>query len=209
VALLFTTYSELQTSVAETLNRSDLTNAIPGFIALCEADMRRRLRTRPVLGRATATLSAQYIAVPDDFGGTVAMRLTGTSPTANLQYVSPEKMAELEQSTYTSSGQPVYFTIIGDEFKFLPSPDASYALEQTYYKSLDSLSDAVTTNWMLEDHPDAYLYGACIHSAPYLKDDARIGVWAGLYSEIIAAIKSEDTQANYAGKLNMKSARVF
>jgi len=44
--MAITTYSELKTAVADWLNRSDLTSAIPNFIALAEAQMSRQIRHR-------------------------------------------------------------------------------------------------------------------------------------------------------------------
>ena len=54
--MALSTYSELKTSVADWLNRSDLTSAVPDFISLAEAQVERRLRTRQMIVRATATI---------------------------------------------------------------------------------------------------------------------------------------------------------
>ena len=39
-------YTELQASIADFLNRSDLTLVIPDFITMAEADMNRTLRIK-------------------------------------------------------------------------------------------------------------------------------------------------------------------
>jgi len=44
--MALTTYSELKTSIADWLNRSDLTTQIADFIALTEADFNSKLRVR-------------------------------------------------------------------------------------------------------------------------------------------------------------------
>ena len=49
------TYTDLQTSIANFLARSDLTAQIPDFIALAEASMSRELETRSQEKRATAS----------------------------------------------------------------------------------------------------------------------------------------------------------
>ncbi len=38
------TYAELKTSIADFLNRDDLTSAVPDFIKLAEADMNRKVK---------------------------------------------------------------------------------------------------------------------------------------------------------------------
>ena len=45
------TYTDLQSSVADWLNRSDLSAVIPTFIQLAEAKFNRELRTRDMLTR--------------------------------------------------------------------------------------------------------------------------------------------------------------
>lgn len=202
------TFSALQTTIGSTLNRADLTSAIPDWITLAEAEMRRRLRTRRATGRSTATLTSEYIAVPTDFGGPRAIVLTGTDPKALLEYAEPSKMLEVQQGSFTGTGQPKWYSVVGENLQFLPVPDGSYAIEMTYWKSLAALSVSNTSNWMLTDNPDAYLYGALLHSAPYLMDDDRIAMWGDLFVKIMDDIKIDDEQAAYGGRLNIK-ARAF
>lgn len=199
------TYTGLKASIADFLNRADLTSVIPDFIVLAEGAMRRRLRTRRATGRSDATLSSQYIAVPSDFGGPRAIVLTGTSPKALLKYVEPSEFFELQDTTYTSVDQPKCYSVIGEELAFLPSPDASYTIEMTYWKGLAALTVSNTSNWMLTDNPDAYLYGSLLQSAPYLMDDDRIAMWGMLFTAIMDDIKIDDEQANYGGRLNIRA----
>ena len=51
------------------------------------------------------------------------------------------------------------------------------------------------TNWLLTNYPDAYLYGALLHSAPYLQEDSRIQTWAALYQKAISDINSESERS--------------
>ena len=59
--MALTTYEELKSSIADYLNRSDLTSVIPDFVTLCEADMNRTLRTREMTLRTRAALNGQFI----------------------------------------------------------------------------------------------------------------------------------------------------
>ena len=61
------TYAELKTNIASYLNRSDLTSDIDMFIDNTEAELNRRLRTKDMIKRATATADSQYLAVPSDW----------------------------------------------------------------------------------------------------------------------------------------------
>ena len=85
------------------------------------------------------------------------------------------------------------------ELEVYPTPDGDYTVELYYYSRIPELSDSNTTNWLLEYFPDAYLYGSLVHSAPYLKDDARLTIWAALYQSAIDAINESGDAAKFGG----------
>ena len=62
-------YTDLQASVADFLNRSDLTTVIPDFITMTESDINRSLRVREMSVRTRAPIDAQYVKLPPDFLG--------------------------------------------------------------------------------------------------------------------------------------------
>jgi hypothetical protein len=78
--MALSTYAQLQTSIGDWLNRSDLTATIPDFISLAEAQIERTLRTRQMIVRANASFDSQYGAVPADFLETKSLKLTSTNP---------------------------------------------------------------------------------------------------------------------------------
>lgn len=159
-------------------------------------------------GRSTATLSGEFIAQPTDFRGPRSMQISSSNPITPLKYVSPYEAMKLEGGAYTGTGKPRVYTILGDEFQFMPAPDTSYTLEMTYWKNVPALSDSNTSNWLLAAHPDAYLYGALTQSAPYLGNDERLGTWGRLFMSIIDDLNQDDATASYGGNLNIR-ARAF
>jgi len=67
------------------------------------------------------------------------------------------------------------------------------------------LSDTNSDNWLLLEAPDVYLYGALLHSAPYLAEDQRVAVWAQLYSAAVMQLNEASESARYSGSgLTMK-----
>ena len=70
-------------------------------------------------------------------------------------------------------------------------------VEMLYIAQIEALSAGNTSNWLLSSHPDAYLYAALLHAAPYLQDDPR--VWAGLAQNAVQAANPESEQARYSG----------
>ena len=60
-------YTELQASIADTLNRDDLTAVIPDFVRLAEAQLNRVVRHWRMEDRVIATVDSQYTALPTNF----------------------------------------------------------------------------------------------------------------------------------------------
>jgi hypothetical protein len=205
--MALTTYAELKTSVGDWLNRSDLTTAIPDFISLAEAQIERNLRTRQMIVRSTASLTTEYSAVPDDFLEAKTFKLD-TSPPTPLQFETIDSMDNLSV-VYTSSGKPAYFSVVGNQFRFIPTPDTEYTGELTYYAKLSKLSSTNTSNWLLTAAPDIYIYGALMQAAPYLQDDARITVWAALYKNGLEELKLSDDRGSTSGGVLVTRARTL
>jgi hypothetical protein len=70
-----------------------------------------------------------------------------------------------------------------------------------YYQQVPALSDSATGNWLLTAAPDLYLYGALIHSAPYLVEDGRTAVFAQMYGAAVNQLnlQSEASKTSGAG----------
>ena len=206
--MALTTYTELKASIADWLNRTDLTTQIPDFISLNEAQIERQLRTRQMLTRTTLTIDAEFESTPADFLEVRTLKLTGTNPITPLTFMTMDSLDE--QSTIDiGSGRPKYFTVIGTEFRFVPTPDASYASEIVYFAKLNKLSASVATNFLLTSSPDIYLYGSLLQAAPYLLDDARIQVWSALYERALSDLQlADDRGATSGGKL-LTRAKTF
>ena len=192
--MAITNYTELKSAVADWLNRSDLSAAIANFIALSETQTERNLRVRQMLTRADAIIDTKYSAVPSDFLQARTFKLTSTSPVQPLEFATDDQMDDLDASN-TAPSRPLYFSMVGNQFRVHPAPDSSYTAELSYFAKIPRLSDAAPTNWLLTMAPDIYLYGALIQSAPYLKDDERINVWTTLYAAGLDALRVADQGA--------------
>ena len=200
--MAITTYSELKTAVADWLNRDDLSSAIGNFISLAEAQFNRTIRHRKMVVRSDATLDTPYFAVPADWLENIRFQLN-TNPVTPLLFATPEQALENSQ-VYSTANQPLFYTMVGEQFQVVPAPNTSYDAELLYYGKIPSLSDAAPTNWLLTESPDLYLYGTLVQSAPYLKEDERITVWAGLYQQLFSDMMLADERARI-GSSKLKS----
>ena len=196
--MAITTYTELQSAITDFLNRDDLSAAVPTFISLAEADIQRRVRHWRMEKRSTAELDTQYSAIPADFVEVIRFYIT-SGDTKPLELISQGELLDRKRKNLNTSGSPSYYAITAGEIEVFPVPDGTYDLELYYISRIPALSDSNTSNWLLAQYQDAYLYGSLVHSAPYLKDDARVTVWAALYQSAIDAINAESERSKFGG----------
>ena len=193
-----TNYTELQSSIADFLNRDDLTAAIPTFIALADAELSARVRHWRMESRATVTASTQYIDPPSGWMETLRISITTANGPKPLRLMSQFDMMDSRNSDAGATGEPSGYTFTDGMFELYPVPDGSYSLETVYFRRPDALSSSIPSNWLISYFPGAYLYGALKHTAPYLQDDPRIGVWGQLFEEALGAIE-RDNLSRYSG----------
>src|SRR6056300_1353861 len=117
--MAITNYTNLQTSIADFLNRDDLTSVIPTFIQLAEADMNRQVRHWKMEARSTGTQDAgdQYMQIPSDWLETIRLHLTG-SGTSALTLTSRAAMADIRaKNEDISTVKPYYYTHADGQFE--------------------------------------------------------------------------------------------
>ena len=196
--MAISTYSELNTAVANWLDRDDLTDRIPEFIALCEARFNRLLRIRAMEYKQTASTVAgqRNLALPTGF---IQMRnlQMNASPIVPMQYVTPEIYDRLYGSTFT--GTPEMYTIIADEIQLGPIPASVQTIEMLFYKKFDALTDVATTNWMITNAPDVYLYGCLLEAEPFIMNDPRVQLWATGFKQAISDMQEQDNKDRHSG----------
>jgi len=199
--MAISTYAELQTAIADFLNRDDLTSAIKNFIYLGEAQISRDLRHWQQEKRVTTTLDERFELLPADL---IEIQALYVDDKTYLEYISQGELSRRRMSN-NEAGKPCFYTMNSNELEFYPIPDDDYELTMVYISRVDPLSDDDPSNWLLEKHPDIYLYAALLHTAPYLHEDPRVAVWAGLYTQGIESLNSESRKAKYAGPLRLRN----
>jgi hypothetical protein len=188
--MAISTYSELQTAVQNWL---DNTNTIPvarvqEFIALGEADIRRRIRVRENLAAVSGLLVAAEptLSLPSDFGGIDTLSVTDNGYERPLAQLAPN--VALEQYYAYGSGVPAHYVVEGGSVRLYPTPDSAYTYTLRYWQRVPALTDAAPSNWLLTDHPDVYLFGSLIQAELFLVDDPRVPLWQAKYEAAIEQV---------------------
>ena len=192
--MALSTYSEIKSTVADYLNRADLTTVLPSFVTLAESKFNRELRTRDMLTRVQTTSDDEYVSLPTDFLQHYSLELDAASAQPPMDYIGPQEAKVLKAQNRTAS-TTYYYTVIDGAFEIIPAPGSDLDLRMVYYAKIPALSDSNTTNWLLTKSPDLYLYSALLEAAPYLKDDDRVQLWAAARQQVMDAMNLESERA--------------
>lgn len=197
--MAISTYTELQTAVANWLGRSDLTSRVPEFITLAQARINRQVRSKLMETKSTSiSITAEYISVPTDFLQVKHFYVTSSTPRKSLEPMDANTMTD----SYTSTGQPKYFSVDGSQFRFAPTPDGTYTATLVYYaKPATLVTTTQETNSLFPTNADLYLYASLLEAEGFLHDDPRIAVWKLGYDEALHHLNRASGNWQHGGPL--------
>lgn len=195
------TYSELQTAIANWSDRADLTARIPEYITLAESRLNRELRLRVMESDQplTGVVDSRNIALPSGFIEPLALWLEGANGRVGLRFVPAEI------TSFTASGQPKYWTVNGTNISFERPCDAAYSFTLRMLQSF-ALSDSSPTNWLLTNHPDAYLLACRLEVGDYLFDDAALQKAEARLVQAIDQINNKEGRSRSLATLSVDCA---
>lgn len=180
---MITTYAELVTALDGTsgyLHRTDLTAKIPDFIKLAESKINRKLRL--LLGETesilTATIGSRLMAVPTRFGSPIELWDTTNEPRTKMLFMQPDLLP-----VTTTNGASEYYTVDGAFIATENPADVAYTYTLRYQTKFNL--ETTSTNTILDNYPDIYVYGALLASIPFTRDYKNFDVWSALYNNAI------------------------
>jgi hypothetical protein len=184
------TYATLVTAAGEWLARDNdatLVARVPDFITLCEAKLNRLVQHTAMEARSTAIVTLandepEFISLPSDFQTMRRIRISSETGKPRLEFMAQSQLEDYRYSIDNVTGQPIYYTIVGNEIELAPTPNEAYTLEMVYRANLSALTSNNTTNWLLTFAPDVYLYGVLLEAAAYIKDEAALSVWGAAFT---------------------------
>lgn len=187
--MALSTYSELQTAIAEECWREDWTAAtLQDFIKRAEGKLNRFLKAIEVNGSLTGTSgsrevdsSALSIKTPK------RLWITDNGDEEAVQFTAQENMAYRDDSQ-----QPTEWTWdqVNDKIIFNTLLDQAYPI-RIFYVQRFALSDASPTNWLLTNHPDAYLNACVAEGWRYMRDYQAAAGYDQMVRIALLQIRSE------------------
>lgn len=187
------TYTEIVAGIANLIHRTDLTAAIPTFIALAEAQMRRNLRVRQMeIDLAVTPVVDNLITMADDVVDVKALWIPGNEEDP-LERQSFEKVL----AGGLTGNQTMYARKGAHDLFFNGSADVQGVL----YQQIPALTEAAPTNWLADEGPDVYIYGSLIQCAIYTKADKS--VYEEQYGTAIGGLMGQDNR--YTGRMRIRA----
>lgn len=202
-------YSDLKTGIQNWMARTDsvFTNRLDDFIDLAEdrihygGDDKYPSEPLRIMGMETTSnlsLSSSTVAVPTGWLESIRLYLN-TSPKHPVKFLPPSRFYDSTGAVQSTTGKPSIYTMEGTNFEFAPAPDATYTGKLSYFKKLDALSDATTTNWLITNSPATYLYACMLEANIWAMDDESAMKYYTLFAGRIAGLIRQDKKARTSG----------
>lgn len=160
-------YTELQSEVISYLHRTDLASKCPSFIALAEAYLFRELHVKEMQVSVAGTTTGGYGDLPADFGSVSRVSIVYGNSARTLDYIS---VADAPLST---TACPAFYSLENDKLRIWGAADGQ-AYTLYYIPAIQNLSATVSTNWILENASDLYLYASALEGAKHVRNDAEV-----------------------------------
>ena len=183
-------YSELGTTVASWLDRSDLTEAtLDDFLCLTEAEISRKVKgmdMETVLTFDPTSSANSFTYLPHDCRHLKRITWNGIP----LEQVSDVEIAVRLKAE--SETEPTYFSTLGNQLVFSDTIDS----DPSNWDTDDELVITYYADGCVFDlHPDLYLKGMMFYANEYLHKDDEAQKWSGRF---YAALKDVSREAKHA-----------
>jgi hypothetical protein len=190
-------YAAIQAKISNILKRGTSLDAdIPDWIAFAESQIESELRDCSSIQSTTITLTAgtSYIAMPTllevvdvfiNIGGT----LTPLNPIAILPPVD------------TNQSRPQFYMVDISGIRFDSIADQNYSIVVQLYGQLDIAT--TSTNWVSDNIPDAYIYGALVHST--VKTQSDPSMYSSMFDVAISKAKRLNAKRKAQSSMIMRT----
>ena len=189
-----TDYTTLVAAIADHLDNAALAASAPQFINLAEAMFTRRLRSLEMESTATAAATATMV-LPTGFKGLRSVNLDDYGP---LRQLGPDDF-QARFADDANTGIPAYYALFSDQLHLGPPPVPGLTVTMTYLRTLSPLANDRPTNWLLESHPDLYLYASVIHAEARGWNDGRLPLLKDVVEGMLAEVNAEAARRRHGG----------
>lgn len=200
-------YSEIQTEVANYLNRTDQTAKIKNFIHYAQRKIERAGNFIGMEDKETDTLSedAYQIDIATGYKSTRSMYMILDGLKYPVRKVTERELFSVYTHLTDDTGRPLIFCPREEDSKvwFRPTADQDYTYYHNFYKFSTALASSDDTNWITDSYPELLIYMALLEAEPYLKNDKRIKTWATMAGALMEDLNGAEIQRDMAPDMVM------
>jgi len=205
-------YGELKSELSAYLFHQRLANRYDNCTQLFETSVNSRLRVLPMEAMVLLTTTSGDVALPTDYITWRTVRPTVATITApsslppykELEYVHPAYLPPVGR------GFDRLFTIEGNTFKVRPVDDRADAYELHYYGKVPTVVGAnTTTNWLLTEYPNAYLFGVMTELAAVQRNAEMAQLYKARRDEAFQEIIQRYAMTTGATSPQVRTAEFF
>ena len=185
------TYANLKSSILDWMARSDLSGNTAEWVTLAEARLNRELPAIETDATLTGVAASRVIDVSSiSIVEPIALYMDDPSISDEIEITKQTRFAET-----TTSGTPVYWEYDANaaEIRFDKPLGGAYSFRFRYRQRF-ALSDSVTTNWLLTNHPDVYLAACVVWGSAFTEKLPAAAAFKSLLDESIPSIRNTITQ---------------
>lgn len=170
--MAFADYLDLRTAVIEMVGKPDIADVFDRLTKLAETRLNRELRMRQQVVETTVTITAGSAPLPSDYA-----EIIGVYDQSGREFLTKTLQDVQDDDTTVSDGE--------------------YGLQ--YYAKLPTLTtNPTTTNWLLSEYPDLYLYAVGHEAARHVRDVELIEVTGGLRQQALDEASGNDDASRWA-----------
>lgn len=186
-----TDYGDLQTQVISFSHRNDITTLVPDLVVLCEKKINRILRDMNMQATSTTVGMTETTALPSNCLEVTQIAISWSGLKTVPTFITSDQMDAYKTVTPTIEGNPQFFTLRANNVEVYPKPltGITYTMTLTYLLRVVPLA-TTSTNWLLTDHFDVYLYGTLCELARFQNDEAMYARYKPDYEEAVGNLKA-------------------
>jgi hypothetical protein len=167
------------------------------IIQTAEAELNRIFKVEDRTQLSDAQAIDNLVQLPVDYR---EMRVLSCGRCPEMKYWIPAKFFSIQRRYKGSEFYSAGYTIVNRNISLAGNitPTSPVDLTLMYYMNIPKFKD-VDTSWLAEDYLDVYLYCVLKHTAPFLREDERLGTWDAMYGNAIGTALEENNERKYAG----------
>lgn len=176
-----------------------VSDQIPVQINETERDLANKLKILGFITPLTSVMVAgqSVYAKPDRWRKTTSFSIRRGSGLDEYKalYTRTLEFCRVYWPNPATEAEPIYYADYDyQNWLVAPTPDAAYPIETLVYMLPALLDVANQTNWTTEYASDALRYGTLQRIAPFVRNQADLQQYSGMYQEAVSTLNGQDIQ---------------